>query len=245
MLRAVPGASAVDMLPLDVRDLVYEVRGRPLIDGLSLHLTRPGVTAIMGPNGAGKSVLLRLLHGLLVPTRGTIEWNGQPLRRQVRQRQAMVFQRAVLLRRSVRDNLRFVLHRHSQAPAGRTQSLLEQVGLAHKANAPARGLSGGEQQRLAMARALAVNPQVLLLDEPTASLDPAAASAVEALVEDVRGSGTKLLLVTHDQGQARRLADDVVFLHQGQVAEHQEAASFFAAPTSRVARDYLAGRLVL
>ena len=233
------------LLPLEVRGLRYVVHGEALIDGIDLALAKPGMTVVMGPNGAGKSLLLRLLHGLLAPSAGEIRWNGARLDRSVRQRQALVFQRPVLLRRSVLANVEFVLHLRSGANAPGARALLEHVGLGDRAEQPARRLSGGEQQRLAMARALALEPDVLFMDEPTASLDPASVAAIEAIVADARRAGTKIVLVTHDLGQARRLADEVVFLHRGRVMEHTPAAQFFARPRSQPARDYLAGRLVL
>jgi tungstate transport system ATP-binding protein len=242
--RAHAGAVA-GLLPLDVRGLTYEVRGTRLIDGLDLRLAGAGITVIMGPNGAGKSLLLRLLHGLLAPTAGSVRWNGQALDEAVRKRQALVFQRPVLLRRSVLANLEFVLRLVPDAPAGRALELLRHVGLAELAARPARRLSGGEQQRLALARALALEPELLLLDEPTASLDPASVIAIETLVAEARAAGTKVVFVTHDIGQARRLADDVVFLHRGRITEQSPADRFFAAPASAEAQAYLAGQLVL
>ena len=160
----------------------------------------------------------------------------------------MVFQKPVLLRRSVAANIDFVLRGRSLARAdrrARRDDLLARVGLADRARQPARLLSGGEQQRLALARALAIRPQVLFLDEPTASLDPASVQTIEAIVLDASRAGTKVIFVTHDIGQARRLAGDVVFLHRGVVAEHRAAKEFFAGPASEAALAYLSGRIVL
>ena len=151
----------------------------------------------------------------------------------------------MLLRRSVAANIRFVLKRRSGSARARIEEILHEVGLADRAHQPARQLSGGEQQRLALARALATEPQVLFLDEPTASLDPASTAAIEAIVGRAHDRGTKIVFVTHDIGQAHRLADDVIFLNGGRLAEHTSAASFFDHPVSQAAQDYLAGRLVL
>lgn len=233
------------LLPLAVEGLRYEVRGARLIDGVDLRLEDPGLTVVMGPNGAGKSLLLRLMHGLLEPTAGRVRWNGAAVDEAVRRRQALVFQRPVLLRRSVRANIEFVLRLRPGREPQPAMHWLEHVGLADRAEQPARRLSGGEQQRLAMARALALEPEVLLMDEPTASLDPASVATIEALVGEARQAGTKVVFVTHDIGQARRLADDVVFLHRGRLVEHTAAKTFFEQPASSAARDYLAGRLVL
>lgn len=229
----------------EVRGLVYRVGDANLIDGIDLSIPRGTLTVVMGPNGAGKSLLLRLLHGLLTPTSGEVLWGGRTLDDGLRRHQAMVFQRPVLLRRSVAANVRFVLKLRGPATRERTMDLLREVGLAAQADQPARLLSGGEQQRLSLARALALEPQVLFLDEPTASLDPASTAAIEAIVQRAHERGTKSIFVTHDLGQARRLAEDVVFLNRGRLAEHTPAREFFDTPATQAACDYLAGRLIL
>ncbi len=233
------------LLPGEVRGLVYRAGEARLIDGIDLTIGGGTLTVVMGANGAGKSLLLRLLHGMLTPTQGQVLWGGEPLNDGRRRFQAMVFQRPVLLRRSVVANLRFVLKLRRDAALRRAEDILREVGLAEQADQPARLLSGGEQQRLSLARALALEPQVLFLDEPTASLDPASTAAIENIVHTAHGRGTKIIFVTHDIGQARRLADDVVFLDRGRLAEHTSASQFFDKPVSGAARDYLAGRLVL
>ncbi|HEX9701939.1 MAG TPA: ATP-binding cassette domain-containing protein [Rhodospirillales bacterium] len=218
--------------------------GKRLIDGIDLKIGAGPLTVVMGPNGAGKSLLLRLLHGLILPTAGTVAWGGLAMSDDIRRRQAMVFQRSVLLRRSVADNIGFVLHLRGADSPARRLAILERAGLAAHANQPARLLSGGEQQRLALARALALNPEVLLLDEPTASLDPGSMAIIEDTVKSAHAGGTKVLFVTHDVGQARRLADEVIFLHRGRVAEQTPADRFFDRPESQPAQDYVAGRIV-
>lgn len=241
-----PGADGI--LPCEARGLVYEAGGKRLVDRVDIDLAGSGVTVVMGPNGAGKSLLLRLLHGVLVPTAGTVRWGGRPIDETIRRRQAMVFQRPVLLRRSVAANIRFVLRLRRRIDGDRdavVRRILEQAGLVAFAHRPARVLSGGEQHRLAVARALALEPEVLFLDEPTASLEPASVAAVEDLVRDAQRRGIKVMFVTHDVGQARRLADEVLFMHRGRIIEHQPAPAFFEGPASPAARDYLAGRIVL
>ena len=240
--------AAPPLLPVRVRQLAYSVDGTELIKGLDLTLSAGPRTVVMGANGAGKSLLLRLLHGLLVPSSGTIQWGNTGTGEAVRHRQAMVFQRPVLLRRSVKANLRFALElrpgkRYDRAE--RLAQLLELAGLSHAANRPARVLSAGEQQRLAIVRALSLEPEVLFLDEPTASLDPASVAAIETLIQAAHAQGVKIILVTHDIGQARRLADEVVFLHRGQLAEYTPAGEFFQCPHSEPAQGYLEGRIVL
>ncbi|MBP6195682.1 MAG: amino acid ABC transporter ATP-binding protein [Methyloversatilis sp.] len=228
------------LLTLDA--LRYDAGGRTLIDDVSLRIEAGRRTLILGPNGAGKSVLMRLMHGLIEPTSGRILWNGgsgTPV-------QAMVFQRPVMLRRSVLDNVTYALALAGMPSAERRRralDVLERVGLAHLAARPARVLSGGEQQRVALARAWALRPRVLFLDEPTASLDPGASAEVERLIRVIADDGCSIVMVTHHLGQARRLADDIVFVDTGRITEHTPVADFFAAPRSAEAGHYLRGEL--
>jgi tungstate transport system ATP-binding protein len=227
------------------RDVVLALGGRTLLDGLSFRLAPDGITALMGPNGAGKSLTLRVMAGLIEPDGGSVRFaGGRPSPREL----ALVFQKPVLLRRSARANLGHALATYGvprRARPGRIDELLGLTELAALADAPARRLSGGEQQRLAMARALAARPRILLLDEPTASLDPQATAAIETLVRRAAGDGVKVVLVTHDRGQAARLARDVLFLHRGRLAEAAPARRFFEAPVSPAARSFLNGELLI
>ncbi len=241
---------ASPMLPLQVTGLGYQTGGKRLLEGVSLTIQPGRLCVIMGANGAGKSVLLRLLHGLLGHQHeGSVAWNGELAGESVFKQQAMVFQKPVLLRRSVAANLDFALRLHGDADRAalrrRRNELLETVGLLPRADQPARLLSGGEQQRLALARACACEPRVLFLDEPTASLDPASVQIIEQIVLERHRKGCAILFVTHDIGQARRLADDIVFLHQGRLAEFTPAEQFFDSPASEAGRAYLAGRLMV
>ena len=232
------------MLMLDVSNLCFSVNQQPLISDLNLRIKSTGVTVVLGPNGAGKSLLLRLLHGLLKPDSGTIHWNDQALNLSIRQSQAMVFQKPVLLRRSVAANIDFVL-RHCESKHDKTcQQILEEADLYAQRLQPARLLSGGEQQRLALARALATSPDTLFLDEATASLDPATTAQIESRLCETSNQGVKLILVTHDIAQAKRLASDVVFMHRGQLLEYTDADLFFKQPQSPQAQAYLRGELV-
>src|SRR5262245_37151348 len=233
------------LLPLQIRNLAYEANGKRLIDGLDLRIEDAGITVIMGPNGAGKSVLLRLMHGLIKPTCGEILWGEKRMDRELTRRQAMVFQKPVLLRRSAAANIWPALALRDIARGDRVDSALKLAGLAGRGATPARVLSGGEQQRLCLARALSLEPNVLFLDEPTASLDPASTLAIEELLIDAQHRSVKIIMVTHDVGQARRLAREVLFLHHGRIVEHQKAARFFERPESETARTFLAGGLVL
>ncbi|MFN2348303.1 MAG: ATP-binding cassette domain-containing protein [Thioalkalivibrio sp.] len=229
---------------LALEGISFERGGTFLLERVSLDLSADGRTVILGPNGAGKSLLMRIAHGLVQPTRGRVTATdhvaGPP-------HQAMVFQRPVLLRRSVLANITYVLSlRGSPWRARRQEALraLERFGLQELAHRPARVLSGGEQQRLALARAWALHPRVLFLDEPTAALDPAATLTVERAVNTFHSEGTKIVMATHDLGQARRLADDVVFLCRGRLMEHTPVERFFNAPVTDQAAGFLRGDLV-
>jgi tungstate transport system ATP-binding protein len=196
---------------------------------------------VVGANGAGKSTLLRLCHGLAVPSAGTIAWARDPAGHQ-----AMVFQRPSMLRRSALANVAYGLTLGGGPRGPRTEiarDRLRRVGLEAIAERSARVLSGGEQARVALARAWALDPQILFLDEPTASLDPAAARALEDILRAMAGEGTKIVMTTHNLGQARRLGADIVFLHRGRVLEHAQADRFFRSPGTPEAAAYLAGEL--
>ncbi|MCA3301812.1 MAG: ATP-binding cassette domain-containing protein [Roseomonas sp.] len=233
------------ILPLRTDGLGFNAGGAEILSDVSLKITAGAPTLLIGANGAGKSVLLRLLHGLLKPSAGRVFW-AMPIDLAAR-RQAMVFQRPVLLRRSVLANTLYPM-----ALAGvvredrdaRAEAALALVGLADRAADPARKLSVGQQQRLALARAAALQPELLFLDEPSASLDPAATRAVEEIVLTLAQRGTKIVMTTHDLAQARRLAGDVVFLHRGNVLEQAPAEAFFQQPASATASAFLRGELV-
>jgi tungstate transport system ATP-binding protein len=236
-------------LPLRLDAVSFAAGGVTILDRISLALEAGPRTVILGPNGAGKSVLLRLCHGLLRPTAGAIQWQGgRAAQRGAGRPDAMVFQRPVMLRRSVRANVEYGLKLAGVGSAERRRIALERleaVGLAHLAGRPARRLSGGEQQRVALARAWALDPAVLFLDEPTANLDPAATRTVEAIVLAMHRAGAKIVMTTHDLGQAHRLADEIVFLHRGRVLERAPAERFFAGPASPEAAAFLRGELPL
>ncbi|MCB1478259.1 MAG: ATP-binding cassette domain-containing protein [Rhodobiaceae bacterium] len=236
------------LLPLVASNLRFAINGRALVDVGELDIQPGAPSVIMGPNGAGKSLLLRLLHGLIAPTAGTVTWDGKPANEYVGSAQAMVFQRPVLLRRSVAANVDYALKVHGVPRNERSACVdawLEKADLAALARQPARTLSGGEQQRLALARALAVQPQILFLDEPTASLDPVSTQAIETLIRDASSRGTKMIMVTHDLGQAKRLAGEIIFMHRGEIAEKTPAATFFDTPASEQAKAFLSGGLLI
>jgi len=230
------------ILPLKAHELRFAVGGRTLIAPLSLEIAAGPSTVIVGANGAGKSVLMRLMHGLLAPSSGTVVWSGDNARR----KQAMVFQRPVLLRRSALANVTYALKLASVPRSereGMALEALDSVGLASLANRPARVLSGGEQQRLALARAWALHPEVLFLDEPTASLDPSSTREIERVIQAFDAAGTKIIMATHNLGQARRLGDEVLFLHQGRLVERAPVEQFFSRPATPEASAFIKGEL--
>ncbi len=233
-------------LPIVFDNVSVQVRTLTILDALSLTFSSGAPSVLIGPNGSGKTTLLRTAMGLIEPTAGRVTWGGRthvPPRRR-----AIMLQRPVMLRRSAEANIAYALATGAVArtewPA-RIAELLTLVGLSGLGERPARRLSGGEQQRLALARALARDPEVLFLDEPTASLDPAAAKAVEDVVRTVVARGIKVVLSTHDLGQARRLGGEIVLLHRGRVLEKGPAASFFAAPNTPEAHRFIAGELLV
>jgi tungstate transport system ATP-binding protein len=221
------------MLPLRLEAVSF----LHVIAPLTLDIGAGPSTIILGANGAGKSVLMRLMHGLLAPTSGRVAWNAPG-------RQAMVFQRPVMLRRSALANVMYALQvagiRDCEKPA---REALAEVGLSQFAGRPARVLSGGQQQRLALARAWALNPEVLFLDEPTASLDPSATREIETVIRAFDAAGTKIVMATHNLGQARRLGDEVIYLHQGRVMERTPAEEFFSKPKTAEAAAFIKGEL--
>jgi tungstate transport system ATP-binding protein len=233
-------------LPIVLDDVHVTSGGTAILRGISLQLMAGPPTILIGPNGSGKTTLLRTAMGLLRPDGGRISWGGSQDVSMAHR--ALVFQRPVMLRRSVADNLRFALAAAGVPRvqrAARVLELLDQVGLRDLADRPAPRLSGGERQRLALARALARDPAVLFLDEPTASLDPAATLAIEDLVRSVSASGVKVVMTTHDLGEAERLAGEVVLLHRGRVVESGPVGQLFSTPLTAEARKFVAGQLLV
>ncbi len=243
MNQAMPKITPV-LMPLRLDQVTFTIAGKVLIDSITTTFSSGAPSLVLGPNGAGKSLLLRLCHGLLAPTGGSVSWQS---RSAVKERQAMVFQRPVLLRRSVEANILYALRvrgvGRSEAQQ-RVVAMLQRSGLSRLADRQAHVLSGGEQQRLSVARAWALQPEVLFLDEPTANLDPAGVRAVEDMIRGVVKEGAKVIMTTHDLGQARRLAGEVLFLHHGKLLEQTSADRFFSHPESEPAKAFIEGRLL-
>ncbi len=231
------------MFPIRLDQVRFEPSGRRVLAGVDLTLSGEGITVLLGPNGSGKSVLMRIVAGLESPDGGRIDWGGATA---PDASVAMVFQSPMVIRASVATNVALglrALRLERENLARRVDTVLERVGLAHRRDDSARLLSGGEIQRLALARAWAARPRLLLLDEPTASLDPTATEAVERIVREIRTDGTKIFLCTHNLAQAMRIADDIVFIAAGRIGEHAPAARFFARPQSDEARLFIQAEL--
>lgn len=242
------GGKPHEVLPVAGNGLIVERNRRRLLDDVTISFGGSGITVVMGPNGAGKSLLLRVMANLLEPDGGEVRWAGTAPDRTRATRIGFVFQKPVMLRRSVLQNIKYALAAAHVARSNREQQareLLTWASLDDLAHSPARVLSGGEQQRLAVVRALATRPEILLLDEPTSSLDPASTLAIERLLGESGTRNTKVVLITHDVGQAHRLADEIVFLHRGQITEQVPAKEFFEAPASAPARAFIEGQIVL
>lgn len=216
--------------------------GRDLLGPLNLSLDPTGVTAVMGANGAGKSLFLRLAHGLIAPDRGTVTWAGQHAVQSITAR-GFMFQTPPVLRRSVAQNVAFPLQALARRDPAKVTAALAMARLTDRAQQPAARLSGGERQRMALARALVTDPNVLLMDEPSASLDPGSTKALEGMIAQAVARGIRVVMATHDIGQARRLADDVVFLADGALVLHAEVDTFFGDTAPKPVRDYLEGTL--
>lgn len=231
-------------LPVLFESVSFAAGATSILRGVNLSIAAGPPTILLGPNGSGKTSLLKLAMGLLAPVGGRITYAGRE--DVLRRRHAFLFQKPVMLRRTAARNVAFALKAAGRAPDPATiDRLLNAVGLGPLANRPARRLSGGEQQRLALARALARDPEVLFLDEPTASLDPFATKSVEDIIARTAAGGVKIVMATHDLGQARRLAGDIVFLANGALIEHMPASAFFDSPSTPEAKRFLAGELVI
>jgi len=225
---------------ITIRDLSFSVEGKTLLQNTSLSLSGDGITVLLGANGAGKTIFLKLLAGLLTPCSGTITSNKKTLAIKTC---SFVSQEPVILRRTVLKNMLFVLQRITPEESILAKELLRMMGLNNKEHQNALTLSAGERQRLCLARAIITNPEILLLDEPTANIEPNSTTLIEKyLIQKVR-SFRKIFFVTHDINQARRLADEIVFIDTGRVIEHSSSENFFKNPKTKEARKYISGKI--
>jgi tungstate transport system ATP-binding protein len=231
-------------LPIELKNVSFADGGTAILKDVTLSILSGGPSIILGPNGSGKTSLLKLLMGLIPPTGGSVTWAG--LKDRNFDRKAFVFQRPIMLRRSAAENVAYALRTAGRESShAKVSPLLKEVGLEGLGPRPARRLSGGEQQRLALAKALARTPEVLFLDEPTASLDPASTKAVEDIIRNCAAAGIKIVMSTHDLAQARRLAAYVIFLVSGRLVEASAPCRFFETPATTEARQFLAGEIVI
>ena len=233
----------INCLPIYIKDLSLILDERKILSSLNLSINSDDVTVIMGPNGAGKSILLKILNGILTPTSGCITWNNKKQFSDTLNTQAFVFQKPILLRRSVIANLDYMDSVLGYKKKISKDSLLKIVQLKKQKNQPARMLSLGEQQRLSLVRSLMLRPNILLLDEPTANLDPASTKIIEDIILNLKMMGIKIIFVTHNILQAKRIADDIIFLNEGKMVEHLNKQEFFSNSKSIEVQNYLNGIL--
>lgn len=233
-------------LSVKLSDLVVKRRGSTILGPLDLELESEGFTVVLGPNGAGKTTLLKVLHGVERVTRGSVDWSIPA--EVARRAQAYVFQNPIMLRRTVAQNLAYPLKVQGVDKAIIERLIHEwakRIGLADAMDRPAPRLSGGEKQKLALGRALIRKPKVLFLDEPCANLDGRSTRDIEDLLLQASKEGTRIIMTTHDLGQCRRLARDVVFLLNGKVHETGVAGDFMTSPRTPEARSFLKGDILL
>jgi tungstate transport system ATP-binding protein len=230
------------MFPLTLHQVLVRRRGKVVIGPTDLVLQPAGPTIIIGPNGSGKTTLLRVMHGIERVTSGTVTWQHDDP-----SQHAFVFQSPIVLRRSVSDNLAYPLRLIKTPKVDIEKAVdhwLDRIGLSANRHSPATRLSGGERQKLAIARALIRKPQVLFLDEPCANLDGHATREIEALLQETSAAGTRLVMATHDMGQARRLACDLVFMLDGKVHDIGDAETAFSRPETSELAAFLRGDIV-
>ena len=233
----------INCLPIYIKDLSLILDERKILSSLNLSINSDDVTVIMGPNGAGKSIFLKILNGILTPTSGCITWNNKKQFSDTINTQAFVFQKPILLRRSVIANLDYMDSVLGNKKKISKDRLLEIVQLQKQKNQPARMLSLGEQQRLSLIRSLMLRPNLLLLDEPTANLDPASTKIIEDIILNLKMMGIKIIFVTHNILQAKRIADEIIFLNEGKMVEHLNKQEFFSNSKSIEVQNYLNGIL--
>ena len=236
---------AHDLTPIQFRDLSVILGQKIILDKINCKIKSNSITAVLGPNGAGKSIFLQTINGLFSIQSGRLNFNLMEINQEIRKQQAMVFQNPVLLRRTVIANLQFISNLRNKESNRLLKKILSKVGLEGYEKKPARLLSGGEKQRLSMARALIINPNLLLLDEPTANLDPYSLNLIEDLVLEENSIGKTIIFTTHDMSQAKRLATDVIFLNKGKVLEQTISKTFFKSPKTLEAQKYINGEILI
>ncbi|MDC1133871.1 ATP-binding cassette domain-containing protein [Alphaproteobacteria bacterium] len=237
--------NTMKITPVKIADLSVNINNRSVLTNINCIIKDRSITAILGPNGAGKSLLLQTINGLIPIFNGQITFNSKENDEDIRKKQALVFQSPVLLRRTVLSNMEFISAIRKQTNYLDIGLLLRKVGLENYSDMPARLLSGGEKQRLSLARALLLKPKLLLLDEPTANLDPHSLKLIEDTILEQKNNGTTIILTTHDMSQAKRLAEDIIFINKGKVLEQTKAELFFKKPKTIESLKYISGKILL
>ena len=233
------------LTPIVVSNLSILLGEIKILDKINCKIHNESIIAILGPNGAGKSMFLKSINGLIGVESRKIYFNSREINDHIRKDMALVFQKPTLLRRTVLENMQFVLEKKNKISNLQITNLLQRVGLDIYKYKPARLLSGGEQQRLSLARALLINPSLLLLDEPTANLDPYSLNLIEEIILDENKKGKTIILTTHDMGQAKRLAKEILFFNKGRLLEQTKAINFFKKPKTKEAQSYINGKILL
>ena len=233
------------LIPIVVSNLSLSLGKIKILDEINCKIKDKSIIAVLGPNGAGKSMFLKTINGLIGLEAGKINFNSRKINDHIRKEIALVFQKPTLLRRSVFENMEFVLEKKNKLSNLEIMKILKRVGLDTFKDKPARLLSGGEQQRLSLARALLINPYLLLLDEPTANLDPYSLNLIEEIILDENKKGKTIILTTHDMGQAKRLAKEILFFNKGKLLEQTKAINFFTKPKTKEAQSYINGKILL
>lgn len=230
------------MFPLTLDQVVVRRRGKVVIGPVDLTVDQGGPLIVLGPNGSGKTTLLRVMHGIERINDGAVNWTTDHP-----ERHAFVFQSPIIMRRSVFENLAYplrLLRRPKTEISEAVHHWITRIGLENRGASSASRLSGGERQKLALARALIRKPDVLFLDEPCANLDGHATLEIEALLQETVTAGTRLIMATHDMGQARRLAQDIVFMLGGKVHETGDAQAALGDPKTAELAAFLRGDIV-
>ena len=233
------------LTPIVVSNLSILLGEIKILDKINCKIHNESIIAILGPNGAGKSMFLKSINGLIGVESRKIYFNSREINDHIRKDMALVFQKPTLLRRTVLENMQFVSEKKNKISNLQITNLLQRVGLDIYKYKPARLLSGGEQQRLSLARALLINPSLLLLDEPTANLDPYSLNLIEEIILDENKKGKTIILTTHDMGQAKRLAKEILFFNKGKLLEQTNAINFFKKPKTKEAQSYINGKILL
>ena len=215
-----------------------------LIDIPNLQFDSKSISVIIGPNGAGKSLLLNIIQGLILPSAGTIKVKSS-IKDNNRKKVSIMMQKPSFLRRTTEQNIQFVLELNKDKIKVSYLDVLERFDLIAQRKILANKLSGGEKQRLALALAIITNSKILLLDEPTANADPRTTIKIEKIIKEEAIAGKKILLVTHNIPQAKRLGQDIAFIHRGKVLEHCDKAVFVNDPKVKEINQFLEGEVVI